>query len=437
MSILNAKLPPGTTGTGREDEHAADLTQSAKALRSNIIEDQKQGVRAVTAACANCGTELLGPHCYQCGQPVKGLVRPFSNIIGDFFDTLLAFDSRIWHTLLPLMVKPGFLTLEYFAGRRMRYVSPVRLFIFLCLTTFFVLRLSTDWGQAALQVDSVTDEFASAQAVEDVERIRDEMIAELEREMDAESSNVLEQGFRTAQVRIRTQAGLRIDELRGKNEGVSLPPVDDKTIFDEGAPATNDLQEGLAAEVQECNYEKCEQAARDSLQISGFDFDPRLSAWLSDIAEQTEQNFGLVKEDPNLFKEAFFHGIPATLLVLLPLFSLLLWFLYMLRRRIYMEHLIVALHSHAFLCFALLLYVGLGEIAGWLGEDWLSLKKLLDLTSAVLLIWMPIYLLLMQKRVYQQRWSLTLVKFCGLGVIYSVLVVVGTSVTAITVLATL
>ena len=28
--------------------------------------------------CANCGTPLLGEHCYACGQPVKGMspVRP-------------------------------------------------------------------------------------------------------------------------------------------------------------------------------------------------------------------------------------------------------------------------------------------------------------------------------------------------------------------------
>lgn len=86
--------------------------------------------------CANCETELLGPHCHACGQPVKGMVRHFSSIIGDLFDTLLAFDSRTWKTVPSLFFRPGFLTAEYFSGRRVRYVSPVRLFIFLCITSF-------------------------------------------------------------------------------------------------------------------------------------------------------------------------------------------------------------------------------------------------------------------------------------------------------------
>ena len=38
--------------------------------------------------------------------------------------------------------------------------------------------------------------------------------------------------------------------------------------------------------------------------------------------------------------------------VLIPLFALLLKLFYVFRRRLYMEHLIVALHSHAFLFLA-------------------------------------------------------------------------------------
>ena len=86
--------------------------------------------------CENCGAVLLGDHCYSCGQPTKGLVRQFSAIIGDFLDTVLNIDSRIIHTVGPLLFKPGFLSLEYFAGRRVRYVSPVRLLVFIAVVTF-------------------------------------------------------------------------------------------------------------------------------------------------------------------------------------------------------------------------------------------------------------------------------------------------------------
>ena len=92
--------------------------------------------------CENCGKPLFGDHCYSCGQPTKGLVRHFSSIIGDFFDTVLNIDSRVLRTMWPLLVRPGYLTLEYFAGRRVRYVTPMRLYLFLSIVAFFAMQSS-------------------------------------------------------------------------------------------------------------------------------------------------------------------------------------------------------------------------------------------------------------------------------------------------------
>ena len=65
---------------------------------------------------------------------MKGLVRHFSSIIGDFLDSVFNIDARVFRTLWPLFAKPGYLSCEYFAGHRVRYVSPVRLFVFLSIS---------------------------------------------------------------------------------------------------------------------------------------------------------------------------------------------------------------------------------------------------------------------------------------------------------------
>src|SRR6478672_42384 len=104
-------------------------------------------------ACGNCGTPLLGEHCYACGQPVKGLVRHFSSIAGDTLDSVFNLDTRIFRTLGPLFAKPGYITREYFEGRRDRYVTPVRLFFFLAIITFFVAQLTVEVGGTAIRVD--------------------------------------------------------------------------------------------------------------------------------------------------------------------------------------------------------------------------------------------------------------------------------------------
>jgi hypothetical protein len=96
------------------------------------------------ARCGNCGAELCGPYCHVCGQPIKGAIRPLASLLHDMADTLLNLDSRIFRTLLPLLLRPGFLTNEYFAGRRVRYVTPFRLYFFLSVASFLLVQINLD-----------------------------------------------------------------------------------------------------------------------------------------------------------------------------------------------------------------------------------------------------------------------------------------------------
>ncbi len=141
-----------------------------------------------------------------------------------------------------------------------------------------------------------------------------------------------------------------------------------------------------------------------------------------------------MQDDPAVFKDAILGAIPSTLFVLLPVFALLLKLLYAFKRRLYMEHLIVALHSHAFLCLTLLLVFLTMALRQWLAPATGALHSLLGLIEGLLFAWMPVYLLLMQKRVYGQGWLMTLLKFSVLGFSYVLLLSFGA---VFTVLATL
>src|SRR3546814_3256406 len=125
--------------------------------------------------CQNCGTELLGPHCYKCGQPVKGMVRHFSSIIGDFFDSVFDLDARTPRTVWPLLAKPGFLSCEYFEGRRVRYVTPVRLFFFLSIVTFFVAQFAF-CASEAIKFDITVDADVATQIAEEQRSARAERL---------------------------------------------------------------------------------------------------------------------------------------------------------------------------------------------------------------------------------------------------------------------
>ncbi|CAM5620948.1 hypothetical protein RLIN73S_07443 [Rhodanobacter lindaniclasticus] len=113
-----------------------------------------------------------------------------------------------------------------------------------------------------------------------------------------------------------------------------------------------------------------------------------------------------------------FAALPGTMFFMLPAFALLLKVMYLFRRRLYVEHLIVALHSHAFLFLCLLLGALFQLLAMTMASraPWLSTP--LHWLIGVLWIWAPIYLLLMQKRVYRQGWPMTVLKYLIVGWCY-------------------
>jgi hypothetical protein len=86
--------------------------------------------------CENCGNEVRQRYCGACGQrfdpPLHSLWH-FSQIATE---DLTHADSRVWRTLWALLFKPGHLTREFLAGRRARYLPPVRLYLVLSVVFF-------------------------------------------------------------------------------------------------------------------------------------------------------------------------------------------------------------------------------------------------------------------------------------------------------------
>ena len=355
-------------------------------------------------ACANCGTPLLGPHCYRCGQPVDGLVRHFGSIMGDFLDTVLNIDARVFRTLWPLLSKPGYLSKEYFAGRRVRYVSPVRLFVFLSIVTFFVAQLLWTLGPDSVNFDD-RDSIDKAATVAEVEAARDRTLEGLrtarEKIPDVPGARA---GIDRGEEQVRTKAARRIAELRHE------------------APATG--APGGADDVPTLRFNgKPWDAKANPVEIRWL---PAFAnGWINRQIGKGQANMAGLQKDPDRLKDAVLGALPSTLFILLPIFALMLKVAYFFKHRLYMEHLIVALHSHAFLCLALLLVFG----ASTLGDMVPALSTAAGWAEGLLFLWMPVYLLLMQKRVYGQGWTMTILKYLLLGMCYFMLLSFGVAAT--------
>ena len=128
-------------------------------------------------------------------------------------------------------------------------------------------------------------------------------------------------------------------------------------------------------------------------------------------------------QEPELFFTRLIGSVPSALFVLVPVFALLLKFAYIETRRVYLEHLVVALYSHAYLCLCVLAFFLLSFIDSLLPAQATVARAPVWLAELLVMFWMPVYLFWMQQRVYRQHPVVTLLKHLALGMLYFMLVV--------------
>ncbi len=378
---------------------------------------------AVQAQCANCGAPLLGAHCYACGQPVKGMVRHLSSILADAADSILNIDSRIFRTLPALFLRPGFLTTEYFAGRRVRYVTPFRLYFFLSIAAFFLIQFAVGDLNMLNAIDmraDAQDLIGAALTQPEVEKQRDLAIANLRTTESALAGN--EKATRKVEAAIdklqrKSEERIayldKVDQAKAKGEAPPPEPHHNFISFD-GTPwdaKTHPIRIGWLP-----------QFANDKL---------------NQLAAHTLDNMSRIAKDPKPFLVASIGVLPQVLFVLMPVFAFMLKIFYIFKRRLYMEHLVVALHSHAFIFLSLFILTLVSMAANWATQSAAWLHTPLAWLVFAISWWLPIYLLIMQKRVYKQGWILTVLKYCTIGIAYSVLIALGVGAAFIVSLATI
>ncbi|WP_449427330.1 DUF3667 domain-containing protein [Rhodanobacter umsongensis] len=376
--------------------------------------------------CANCGAPMQGEFCHECGQSIHSVLRPMHGMIEETVETVLHIDGRIVHTLPPLLLKPGFLTLEYFSGRRVRYIAPFRLMFVLCVLSFFVFHLAINKIAAMIPTNGrplVMMNTGSIDSAANPAEVRKALQDELDglqsaSEMGVLPQNVLDQ-IHLDTLKLRRRASQRLVELgaapmSAASIAAPLPvvPVQSRDQANTG-DATPDMPRRPVVEQEP-------QPVRIAwLPNTG-------NARLNELLQQIHKNWQTFMDgDPGASAEAkqrmingVFGALPPAMFVLVPVFAVLLKLFYVFRRRLYMEHLIVALHSHAFLFLSLLLITVTGMLSTWLRPHAAWTGYALGLLQGALILWIPTYLLVMQKRIYRQGWPMTVLKFWCVGWCY-------------------
>ena len=347
--------------------------------------------------CENCLAALRGPYCHECGQHGHNPLKSFKHALEDVFESFWHVDGRIFRTLRDLLL-PWRVINNYLGGQRVRYIPPLRIFVILSLVTFFVAHFAirSETGPIRFTTPDANG-ISAATTVEDVQRLRDQALARIDKGgADKNNPAFAKDVLDAVRQGVQAQSDARIRMLQdAKAKGLPVPPPGVGGIeVSDGKGDGGDWNVGT----REVHVSWLPAFANDAL---------------NGAVQRGAKNAKRFSSDRAALFQAWIGSIPTALFFMVPFFALLLRLFYLFTPWTYLEHLVVALYSHAFLL--------LGSLVSFLVS--LSLRSfLVDGAVNALISWiviaMMVILLWTQKRVYRQGWWLTLAKYFVIGSIY-------------------
>jgi len=303
--------------------------------------------------CLNCGKPIEHRYCGHCGQENTEPRQTFGHLVTHFFEDLTHYEGKFWGTLRYLFFKPAFLTKEFIAGKRSKYLPPVRLYIFASFLTFLLPSLLPEppdnIGEHQMEIHTTASRT------------------------DSSHSNAPDTG-----------------RFYGYNEsrGLSFPSnFNTKAEIDSAREARKNTDDPMS--YAEYLYNK-----------KTIDFSKYSSEMLMEI-----------------FKDAFSHNFPKALFIYMPLFALILSLFHRKRNWIYFDHGIFTLHYFSFLLLQFLWFsIFLNGIA-WLVSAEVNETLLYGVfvpVTLLFLMWSIIYFYRAHYRMYEEHSMVSFLKATGI-----------------------
>ncbi len=253
--------------------------------------------------CLNCRHVVDQRYCPNCGQENTDSRKTFHHLFIHFFEDLTHYENAFWRTIKNLLFRPASLTKEYLSGKRLSYLAPVRLYIFISFITFFLIAVLPE---------------------------------------TADPSHLKKK------YRLKPGYGISFSD---SNDTLKNDEIKDAKVVRDSAIKTRNIKLGDAFSL---GYKSIEEL--DSIQKFGKPDDQLddLQYWVVKKMLTVRKN-NTSDELFDKFKESFIRNFPKALFIYLPLFAFFLWIFHGKRRWYYFEHGIFTLHYFSFLLLITLL----------------------------------------------------------------------------------
>lgn len=324
-------------------------------------------------ACKNCEKPIkehyeFCPHCGQKTIDDLTISELFYNTISNYF----SFDARFLKSFLPLLLKPGYLARRFLEGKRLLYLHPAQMYLFISVIFFFVISFST--RELIQEADKINDKIVQSDVIQ----------SELDSVTPAMDS---------------IQMDKLMAPLKQNKDALGLKD-EDFAITDSLIKANTTTPDNIK---KEWGFNK---KRIDSLLAAGVDKeDIYKEMGMSEDAGFLERRFFermlnfTEGRGAGAVIQAFFDSIPISMFFLLPLFALILKVFYYNKGK-YAHHLVFSFYFFSFLftVFSILFAVNrfIYDIPD--GIDWLIFLSTY------------IYFFIALRRFYLQNWFLTWVK---------------------------
>ncbi|KAA5534751.1 DUF3667 domain-containing protein [Taibaiella lutea] len=257
--------------------------------------------------CENCGHTVEERYCSRCGQENVETRQTFGHLVRHFMEDLTHYESNFWKTIKYLLFRPALLTQHYLSGKRMTYVAPVRLYLFISFIAFFLPAI----------IPNLNEKY--------------------ERKLNPEISRST---YSTVQKELDSLKGIEHDTINLLGEDAKI--------------TTSNIGGFQTAE----EYD----SAQNALPVK--ERDKGLTYFLNRQFLDAGHNLS-TEETKKEFIEGVKHNFPKVLFIYLPLFAFIVWLFHGKKRWYYFDHAIFTLHNFSFLLLISTIFTVISHLIPW------------------------------------------------------------------------
>ncbi len=338
--------------------------------------------------CLNCGhpLDISDRYCSNCSQANSTKKLSLKDFLDEFFANLISYDSRLLKTLGALLLRPGKITKDYIAGKRVSYTNPFRFLLSLTIVYFLMINFTgnfSEWDKYGAKEDSYFIESLNDFSL----RYGNEEGAEINRSIDS------------------IKQSLDYDALKREiKKQDSLILADPAEYFKNMGTMSNDNP-----------FSQKHKFFTTLLRSDSiYDFKDATNKYGVPETLENELTFnvanGLLKlqSRPGSFISTLISKLPFAVFFFLPVFALFIWLAYIRKKYSYTDQLIFSFHNTALL-FILLIISYLIDTIFAVSSNWIFLTIF------------SLYLLQAMRNFYGQGLFKTIVKYLFLNFIFFIL----------------